>query len=255
MFSRFDMTGNMPSETALPVHIAIIMDGNGRWATRHGLSRTQGHRKGAEAAQKIVQAARDAGIRYVTLFTFSSENWNRPASEVGDLMDLLRYYLRKETAEMHKSGACLKVINDRARLPEDIVSLVEQAEEITKDNTQITVVIALSYGGRQELVATARRLAAKASSGEIKAQDIDETVFTANLMTAGIPDPDLVIRTGGEHRVSNFLLWQLAYSEFYFSDVYWPDFSPAHFTAALEDYAGRQRRFGGLADQQMTGEG
>lgn len=245
----------MPDAPTLPQHIAIIMDGNGRWATRNGLSRTQGHRKGAEAAQKIVEAARDAGIKYITLFTFSSENWNRPASEVGDLMDLLRYYLKKETAEMHKSGACLKVIGDRMRLPADIVSLIENAENITKDNKLITVIIALSYGGRQELALSARSLATQAASGQISADDIDEEMFAKNLMTAGIPDPDLVIRTGGEHRISNFLLWQLAYSELYFSDVYWPDFSAAHFSAALEDYAGRQRRFGGLGDQQMTGEG
>ena len=249
------MTQIMPVAQTLPQHIAIIMDGNGRWATRNGLSRTQGHRKGAEAAQKIVEAARDAGIRYVTLFTFSSENWNRPQSEVTDLMDLLRYYLKKETAEMHKSGACLKVIGDRERLPADIVSLVENAENITKDNTRITVVIALSYGGRQELAIAARNLVLQAAAGKITPADINETTFSSNLMTSGIPDPDLVIRTGGEHRISNFLLWQLAYSELYFSDVYWPDFSAAHLQAALDDYAGRQRRFGGLGDHPMTGEG
>ena len=237
-----------PQRSATPRHIAIIMDGNGRWATARGLTRIEGHKRGAEATQKVVEAARDMGVEYITLFAFSSENWKRPKVEVGALMDLLRYYLKKETSEMHKSGVRLRVIGDRARLPDDICALIDHAEDVTRDNTAITAVIALSYGGRQDIVEAARRLAHEVAAGTRTPDSITDTDFANALSTAGIPDPDLLIRTSGENRVSNFLLWQMAYSEFYFTDAHWPDFSAAHLRQAVDDYGQRQRRFGGIAD-------
>lgn len=230
----------------IPRHIAIIMDGNGRWATARGLSRTEGHKKGAEAAQQAVEAARDLGVEFLTLFSFSSENWNRPSDEVADLMNLLRFYLRKETAEMHKSGARLLVIGDRVRLPDDIVKLIENAEEITRDNRKITVIIALSYGGRHDIVFAAKELARLAKADQVDIEKIDEDFFSQFLMTKGIPDPDLMIRTSGESRISNFLMWQLAYAELFFTHTLWPDFSKRDMEEAIAFYAGRDRRFGGL---------
>ncbi|MDP2205903.1 MAG: isoprenyl transferase [Alphaproteobacteria bacterium] len=234
------------ASAALPRHVAIIMDGNGRWAAARGLSRIEGHKKGAEAAQRAVDAARDLGIRYVTLFGFSSENWSRPAAEVEGLMALLRYYLKKETDELHKSNARLRVIGDRSRLPHDIVEMIVQAEGITRDNDGLTVVIALSYGGRQDIVFAAREVARAAATGKIAPEDVCEDIFASYLMTAGIPDPDLMIRTSGENRISNFLLWQLAYAEMFFTNTLWPDFSRVDMEAALAFFAARERRYGGL---------
>jgi undecaprenyl diphosphate synthase len=229
-----------------PRHVAIIMDGNGRWASARGQDRLEGHRKGAEAARRVVELVRDAGIGYVTLFGFSSENWSRPAVEVEGLMALLRLYLKKEMSELHKQGARLRVIGDRARLPRDIVGLIEQAEDITKGNKEITVVIALSYGGRQDIVFAAQELARRAKSGEVAPESIDEASFADCLMTKDIPDPDLLIRTSGESRISNFLLWQAAYAEIFFTPTLWPDFGARDIAEALDFYAGRERRFGGL---------
>lgn len=238
---------SQPDTTAaLPRHVAIIMDGNGRWAAARGLSRIEGHKKGAEAAQRAVEAARDLGIRYITLFGFSSENWNRPTAEVEGLMALLRYYLKKETEALHKSGARLRVIGDRSRLPKDIVEMIEQAESITGGNDGLTVVIALSYGGRQDIVFAAREVAKAAAAGKIAPEKISEDIFASYLMTADIPDPDLMIRTSGESRISNFLLWQLAYAEMFFTNTLWPDFSRVDMEAALACFASRERRYGGL---------
>ena len=237
----------------VPRHVAIIMDGNGRWATARGLSRTEGHKRGAEAARQVVECAGDMGISYLTLFSFSSENWNRPVDEVADLMNLLRYYLKKETAELHKKGARLLVIGDRARLPKDIVQLVNNAESLTQDNQKITVVIALSYGGRQDILFAAKELARQAKSGAVDLDAVDENVFSQYLMTKGIPDPDLIIRTSGESRISNFLLWQIAYAELYFTDTLWPDFSKKDMEAAVSFYNGRERRYGGIV--QARGQG
>lgn len=234
------------SPQKIPQHIAVIMDGNGRWAERRGLDRVEGHRTGAEAARRFVKIAADAGVRYLTLFSFSAENWKRPAYEVNALMGLLRLYLKKETAELHKAGACLKVIGDRSRLSSDIIELIEHAEGITRDNAKITVIIALSYGGRQDIAYAAKTLAEKVKQGELSPQDIDETALTDALMTKGIPDPDLLIRTSGEYRVSNFLMWQMAYTELFFTDTYWPDFDQADFDAAVAFFNTRERRFGGL---------
>ena len=230
----------------VPRHVAIIMDGNGRWATARGLGRTEGHRKGAEAVRQVVENAREMGIPYLTLFSFSSENWTRPSEEVTELMNLLRYYLKKETAELHKGGVKLLVIGDRSRLSHDIVKLIQNAEELTKDNDKITVVIALSYGGRQDILFAAKELARQAKAGTVDLEKMDENTFSQFFMTKGIPDPDLMIRTSGESRISNFLLWQLAYAELYFTDTLWPDFSKKTLEEAVAFFNSRDRRYGGI---------
>lgn len=227
-----------------PRHVAIIMDGNGRWATARGLPRSAGHRKGVEAVRRTLEAANDLGIQVLTLFSFSSENWSRPTEEVNDLMQLLRFYLRGEIAALHKNGVRLRVIGDRSRLAPDIIALIENAERLTAENGALTLVIALSYGGRQEIAETARRLAEDVASGRLAVEEIDEGRFGARLSTAGIPDPDLVIRTSGEKRVSNFLLWQLAYAELVFLDTLWPDFSKRDLEDAIQEFHRRDRRFG-----------
>mgnify|MGYP001001478755 CR=1 FL=1 len=239
------------SPNHLPQHVAIIMDGNGRWASKRGLPRMAGHRQGAEAARRIVQLAADAGIEYLTLFGFSSENWNRPEEEISELMRLLRHYLRAETAELHKNGARLRVVGDRKALDADIVQLIENAENLTAENTRITVVMALNYGGRQDIAYAARQIAKRAVE-ERRVPDMSEVegLFTHFLMTAGIPDPDLLIRTSGEQRISNFLLWQCAYAEFVFTETLWPDFGREDLAAALAEYAGRERRFGALKQSE-----
>ncbi len=229
-----------------PKHIAIIMDGNGRWARKRGLPRSMGHRQGAEAARRVVKDASDLGIEYVTLFGFSSENWSRPESEIKDLMKLLRHYLRSETAELHKNGARLQVIGDRARFDDDIVGLIENAEVVTADNEGITVVIALNYGGKNDIL----RAAYEATGNDF--EEFAES-FESGLSTVGIPDPEILIRTSGEQRISNFLLWQCAYSEFVFTDTLWPDFGRGDLEAALDEYAGRERRFGGVSSKQAEG--
>lgn len=227
-----------------PRHVAIIMDGNGRWAASRGLPRTQGHRRGAEAVRRAVEAAAELGVEYLTLFGFSSENWRRPVEEVSDLMGLLRRYLQSEIAELHKEGVRLRVIGDRGRLAADIVRLIEDAEARTAENTRIALTIALSYGGRQEIADTARRIAAEVAEGRLSTEEVDEDAFASRLLTAGTPDPDLLIRTSGEQRISNFMLWQLAYSELVFIDTYWPDFGKADMEAALRAYQNRERRYG-----------
>lgn len=228
-----------------PLHVAIIMDGNGRWARARGLPRTAGHRRGAETVRTIVEAAADMGVSVLTLFGFSSENWNRPESEVRDLMGLLRLYLRNEISTLAKNGVRLRVIGERSRLAPDIVSLIEEAEAKTAENKRLTLVVALNYGGRQEIVAAARRLAMEAEAGRIEGRLIDEELFARQLFTAELPDPDLLIRTSGEQRISNFLLWQMAYTEFVFVDSLWPDFSREEFDKAIREYQGRERRYGG----------
>ncbi len=227
-----------------PVHVAIIMDGNGRWAKARGLPRVAGHRRGAEAARRAVEAAAELGISYLTLFGFSSENWKRPADEVGDLMALLRHYLRGEIAELHRNNVRLRVIGDRDRLAPDIVTLIDNSEALTAGNAGLHLAIALSYGGRAEIAGAARRLAEEVAAGRLAADAIDEARFARHLLTEGMPDPDLVIRTSGEQRLSNFLLWQTAYSEFVFIETLWPDFAKADLERALREYHGRDRRYG-----------
>ena len=238
-----------PLEKENLMHVAVIMDGNGRWAQKRGLPRTAGHKQGAEAVRKAVKAAGELGVRYLTLFGFSSENWNRPESEIKDLMNLLRYYLRAETAELHKNGACLRVIGNREQLDDDIVRMIEHAEELTEGNNKITVVIALNYGGRYDIVQAVQRLHNAHLDERLTIETI-EAQMPGFLMTQGIPDPDLLIRTSGEKRISNFLLWQCAYSELFFTDTLWPDFEKEDLEAALADYAGRERRFGALGQQK-----
>jgi len=233
-----DLTGRRPT------HVAIIMDGNGRWAKARGLPRTAGHRKGADAVRNAVKAARELGVGYLTLFGFSSENWNRPADEVSDLMGLLRFYLRNEIEELHRVGVRLRVIGERSRLAPDIITLIEESEARTAANTALNLTVALSYGGRPEIVRAARLLAADAMAGRIDPQAIDEAQFARRLFTAEIPDPDLLIRTSGEKRISNFLLWQIAYAELVFLEVLWPDFGRAHLEEAIREFQRRERRYG-----------
>ncbi len=227
-----------------PTHVAVIMDGNGRWAKARGLPRAEGHRRGAVAVRRTVEAAAASGVSYLTLFGFSSENWNRPESEVEDLMLLLRVYLRSEIAELHKNNIRFKVIGDRLRLPGEVVRLIEHAEVTTKENTGLTMVLALSYGGRQEIAAAAKSLAEKAVRGEIDPGEIDADTVQRQLLTQDIPDPDLLIRTSGEQRISNFLLWQIAYCELVFLETHWPDFGADDLEQAIREYQKRDRRFG-----------
>jgi undecaprenyl diphosphate synthase len=231
-------------EAEVPRHIAIIMDGNGRWAQGKRLPRVAGHRRGADAVRRTVRAASELGVSYLTLFGFSSENWKRSEEEVGDLMVLLRLYLRSETAELHKNGVKFRMIGDRSRFSKDIIQLIENAETMTAANTRLTLVLALSYGGRQEIAAAAQALARDAVSGRISADSIDELTLAQRLATRDIPDPDLLIRTSGEQRISNFLLWQLAYTELVFTDTLWPDFDYADLASAISEFQRRERRFG-----------
>ena len=230
-----------------PLHVAIIMDGNGRWAMSRGLPRTAGHRQGAEALKRTVRGAGELGIKHLTLFGFSSENWKRPESEVSDLMGLMRHYLRTELKELDRNGARLRVIGERQGLAPDIVTLIEDAEARTRGDTRSFVNIAINYGSRAELVRAARELAQAARAGDLEPHDIDEAAIARYLMTVDMPDPDLVIRTSGEQRLSNFMLWQSAYAELMFVDTLWPDFGKAHLEAALADYARRERRYGALS--------
>ncbi len=232
----------------IPQHIAVIMDGNGRWANARHLPRAFGHRKGAEALRELLKSAIKIGIPYMTFYSFSSENWNRPESEINDIMGLLRRYLQSELATFHKAGIRLKVIGDRSKLATDIVRLIEDAEMQTRDNTKMTVVMALSYGGRQEIVEATKNMVRKVKNGDLEIDEITETSFGQELYTSDIPDPDLLIRTSGEMRISNFLLWQLAYSEMVFIEKYWPDFSEKDLILAIEEYQKRERRYGSAAE-------
>ncbi|HEV8390587.1 MAG TPA: isoprenyl transferase [Dongiaceae bacterium] len=220
------------------------MDGNGRWAKARGLPRTVGHREGAEALRRVVRASAEYGVGYLTVFGFSSENWKRPAAEVTDLMGLLRLYLRREIAEIDRNGVRLRVIGDRGRLSADIIRLIEEAEGRTAANTRLNLTVALSYGGRAEIVRAAQQLAEAARDGTLDPESIDEEAFQRRLFTADIPDPDLVIRTSGEKRISNFLLWQSAYAEYIFMDKLWPDFAGEDLKSAIVEFGGRKRRYG-----------
>jgi len=232
--------------SATPRHVAIIMDGNGRWAKARHLPRAAGHRKGMEAVRAVVRAAGDLGVEYLTLFGFSSENWKRPEDEVKDLMGLLRIYLRRDARDLHQQGVRLRIIGDRTRLAPDIQEQLDEVEALTANNKTLTLMIALSYGGRDELVQVARSLAADVASGKLAPEAIDEAAFSARLFTEGVPDPDLLIRTSGEQRISNFLLWQMAYTEFVFVDTLWPDFNRESLSAALDIFARRERRYGAV---------
>jgi len=227
-----------------PRHIAIIMDGNGRWAENRNMPRILGHQRGVEAVQKIVAECRNSGIPYLTLYAFSSENWGRPAAEVTALMGLLGSYLQSELETLLKQGIRLNVIGEADRLPEEIRQILEETVARTADNREMVLTLALSYGSRNELVRAVRKIGREIRSGRLDPERIDDAEIAARLDTAGLPEPDLLIRTSGEHRISNFLLWQLAYTELYFSEALWPDFSPGELHKAIDEFSRRQRRFG-----------
>lgn len=231
-------------QSRLPEHVAIIMDGNGRWAKSRGLPRTAGHKKGADSLRTIMNACQAAGVRYLTIYAFSSENWKRPTDEVSDLMQLLQHYLRQELDTLHKNNIRLRFIGDMTQLDNAILASINNAKQLTAGNTDFHFTVALSYGSRQEMVRAMRTLAKNIEDGKITSSDISEDVISNALDTSGLPEPDLLIRTGGEQRLSNFLLWQSAYTEFYFTPVLWPDFDASHFNEALVEYAKRDRRFG-----------
>jgi undecaprenyl diphosphate synthase len=230
---------------AVPRHVAIIMDGNGRWAEKRGLPRVAGHRAGAEALRKVMQAAAERGVEALTIYAFSSENWRRSAEEISDLTGLMRFYLERELASLHKEGVRLKLIGDYGAFGPDLVERLERAVAHTAGNRRLTLVVALNYGSRAELAAAARAVAQKAVAGEIEAGAIDEAAIAAELETRDLPALDLLIRTSGEVRLSNFLLWQAAYAELMFVDTLWPDFDEQAFGAAIDHFAARERRFGG----------
>lgn len=227
-----------------PAHVAIIMDGNGRWAKARGLPRVAGHKRGAEAVRVVVEGCREIGVKYLTLYAFSSENWKRPAHEVDDLMGLLRLYLKREIKDLNQNKVRLLFIGDRDELAEDIIRLIEDAEQMTAGNSGLTLLIAVNYGGHREIVGACRSIARAVASGDLLPDDIDENLLSANLHTAGVPDPDVLIRTSGEKRLSNFLLWQSAYAELIFLDTLWPDFSKQTLADAIEEYHRRDRRYG-----------
>ena len=242
-----------PTDPQLPRHVAIIMDGNGRWATRRGLSRIQGHRRGKDSVRVVVEKAREIGIQYLTLYAFSSENWQRPEREVGALMQLLRRYLRSELAKMMRYGIRLRAIGNLRKLPAEVARELREVERKTAQNDRMTVLLAVSYGAREEITAAARKLARQVRDGTLSPEDIGDERFASALATAGIPDPDLLIRTSGEMRLSNFLLWQLAYTELVVTETLWPDFREKELLAAIEEYQRRQRRFG-KTTEQVAGE-
>jgi len=231
-------------EAAEDLHVAIIMDGNGRWARARGMPRTFGHREGVKAVRRVVDCAPALGVTHLTLFGFSSENWSRPQDEVTELMNILRYYLRREVAELHKNNVRIRMLGDRARLSADIIALIDNAEQLTAGNTGLRLNIALSYGARDEITNAVRRIAEAVASGRMTPAEIDEDAVAARLETDGLPDPDLLIRTSGEQRISNFLLWQIAYAELVFTEVLWPDFGRDDLVSALTEFARRDRRYG-----------
>ena len=233
---------------AVPRHVAIIMDGNGRWAAARGLPRGEGHRRGVEALRRTVRAAGDLGIGFLTIFSFSAENWSRPPAEIRELMGLLRRFIRHDLADLHREGVRVRVIGEREGLDAEIRRLLDEAEELTKHNEKLVLVVAFNYGARQEIARAARRMAAAVVAGDLAVSDVTAEKLAGYLDAPDLPDPDLIIRTSGEQRLSNFLLWQAAYAELVFLDVLWPDFDAKHFGAALAEYARRERRFGARPD-------
>ncbi len=237
---------------APPRHVAIIMDGNGRWARERGLPRALGHRQGVEAVRRAVRAAIELKITYLTIFSFSSENWNRPIDEIDDLMGLMKRFIRRDLAELHDAGVCIRVIGQRSHVDSELMTLIDEAVELTRKNSKLTLVIAFNYGSRTEIAVAARKLAEQVAAGKLDPSEITVECMANALDTSGIPDPDLLIRTSGEMRLSNFLLWQTAYSEFVFLDCYWPDFDKSAFDGAIAEFRSRERRFGGLTKRSMA---
>jgi undecaprenyl diphosphate synthase len=242
-----DVTPDPTGDFDVPRHVAIIMDGNGRWAAQRGLPRTEGHRRGVEALRRTVRAAAELGIGVLTIFSFSAENWSRPPSEIRDLMGLLRRFIRHDLADLHQSNVRVRIIGERDGLAADIASLLLEAEDLTRANTGLVLVVAFNYGARQEIARAARRAAADVAAGRLQPHAVTTELLSRYLDAPDLPDPDLIIRTSGEQRLSNFLLWQAAYSELIFVPVYWPDFDRAALEGAIAEYHRRERRFGGLA--------
>ena len=236
----------MEKDLKIPRHVAIIMDGNGRWAKAQGKPRTFGHARGAEVLEQTLEDCDNLGIKYFTVYAFSTENWSRPLQEIQVIMDLFRKYLISAISKCNKNNVRCMVIGDRTRLSPDLVESINNLENATKDNTGITFIVAINYGGRDDLVRAARSIARDVQAGKAAPEDISEELITSRLDTRGIPDPDLLIRTSGEQRLSNFLMWQLAYTEFYFADVHWPDFNRDELLKAIEKYSERDRRYGGV---------
>ncbi|WP_280951944.1 isoprenyl transferase [Allosphingosinicella vermicomposti] len=234
------------ADPSVPRHVAIIMDGNGRWAKKRGLPRAAGHKAGAESVRKVLKAAGESGVQCLTLYAFSSENWRRPETEINDLMGLLRFYLKAELSALHKQGVRIKIIGDYKVFPADIVKMLEEAMALTAANSRLTLAVALNYGSRAEMTRVVRTLADRIAKGEVAADAVDEAAIDRELYTADLPPLDLLIRTSGECRLSNFLLWQAAYAEMLFVDTLWPDFDGDAFRAAISDFARRERRYGGL---------
>lgn len=235
-----------------PRHVAIIMDGNGRWARERGLPRTLGHRQGVEAVRRAVRAAIELKVTYLTIFSFSSENWKRPIDEIDDLMGLMKRFIRRDLAELHESGVCIRVIGERSHVDSELMTLIDEAVELTRHNDKLTLIIAFNYGSRSEIAGAARKLAEQVAAGMLDPADITVERMSSALDTSDIPDPDLLIRTSGEMRLSNFLLWQTAYSEFVFLDSYWPDFDKSAFEGAIAVFHARERRFGGLTKRSTA---
>lgn len=232
---------------AVPRHVAIIMDGNGRWAAARGLPRGEGHRRGVEALRRTVRAAGDLGIGFLTIFSFSAENWSRPAAEIRELMGLLRRFIRHDLADLHREGVRVRVIGERESLDPEIRRLLDEAEELTKHNEKLVLVVAFNYGARQEIARAARQMAAAVAAGDLAVSAVTADKLASYIDAPDLPDPDLIIRTSGEQRLSNFLMWQAAYSELVFVPIHWPDFDKAALESAIAEYARRERRFGGLA--------
>ena len=239
LFKRID-------KQKVPEHVAIIMDGNGRWATKKGLPRSYGHKKGVNVLKEILKASKRIGCKILTVYAFSTENWTRPINEVDFLINLFSEVLRNEIGEIHEESTKIKFIGDLSPFPETLKKIISSSESLTKNNNKFLLNVCVNYGGRQEIVKVAKELALKSSSGEIKPSEVNEELFNSELLTRGIKDPELLIRTSGEKRISNFLLWQLAYSEIYISDIMWPDFNEFEFLKAIIDYQSRNRRFGGI---------
>jgi undecaprenyl diphosphate synthase len=249
---RPQTTPSADPESPPPRHVAIIMDGNGRWASERALPRTWGHRQGVEAVRRTVRAARERGISYLTIYSFSSENWSRPAAEIDDLMGLMRRFIKSDLVDLHQSNVRIMVIGERDRVDGELLALIDEACDLTSQNTGLTLVIAFNYGSRTEIAKAAQRVAAAVARGEMSAEDITPEHISKALDTAGIPDPDLLIRTSGEMRLSNFLLWQTAYTEFVFMDAYWPDFGQELLDEAIKTFHARDRRFGGLSQRSSA---
>lgn len=251
--SRAEKQSVAAGETLAPLrHVAIIMDGNGRWAAERGLPRAMGHRKGVEAVRRTVEAAIALKISYLTIYSFSSENWSRPADEVGELMSLMKRFIRQDLAELHQNNVRIRVIGQRANVDPELLALIDEACDLTELNNALTLVIAFNYGSRTEIALAARRLAEQVAAGTLAPEAINEDALAAHLGTSGIPDPDLLIRTSGELRISNFLLWQVAYTEFVFLDAYWPEFGRDLLETAIAQFRARDRRYGGLSKRSSA---